>query len=150
MLKRTISICLVVQAFNCAVAFSRQSKNLAPELPVFSLCRLVSHPDRYEDRKVRVQARLESVYLYSQIIGFVLTDAECEHLDAQFEKAEDEVALLNRLRDAGVDQAQVTVVGKLRGPQWPESGSNIGLKGIPRFQLVIETVSSVEPLTKNR
>ena len=148
MLKRIISICVAILASTHALAFGQQSNNAAPKLPAVSLCHITSHYDQYQNKVVCVRASLQSVYLYSYVIGFILVSPNCEYVDALFEQAEDEKTLLDTLGEA--EQVEVTAIGTLRGTPWPFNEFNYGLKGIPKYQLVIESISIVKPLRKGQ
>ena len=146
MVKLIIQICVAFLVSTHALAFGQQSNDSAPKLPVVSLCHIISHCDQYQNKVVCVRASLQSVYLYSYVIGFILVSPNCEYVDALFEQAEDEKAVLDTLGDA--EQVEVTATGTLRGTPWPYNEFNYGLKGIPKLQLVIESISIVKPLRK--
>jgi hypothetical protein len=149
MLKRIISLCVVVLAFTqTLLAHSQQSRKAEPEVPAVSLCQLVSHAEQYERKVVRLQTTLQAASLESFVIGLMLIRLGCEPVDAYFEKAEDEAALLKRLREAVTVQAQVTVVGRLRGARWPGCEFNYGPMGVFKYQSVIESISAVTRLAK--
>jgi hypothetical protein len=149
MLKRIITVCVALLASTHTLALGQQSISGAREMPAVSLCDLTGNPDHYENKAVRVQVSLESVYLYQHVIGLILTSPHCESVVAQFERAEDEQMVIDAMRDGETEQAQVTVVGKLRGPRWPGDEFKNGLMGVLKYQLVIESVSTVKPLRKN-
>src|SRR5437868_377841 len=146
MLKRIISLGVVVLAFTQTLAFSQQSRKAEPGVPTVSLRQLVRHAEQYEQKVVRLETTLQAAALESFVIGLMLTSPDCEPVDAYFEKAEDEAALLNRLREAAAVQAQVTVVGRLRGERWPGCEFNYGPMGVLKYQLVIESIPAIKPL----
>jgi hypothetical protein len=145
MRKKIMTLCVVLVSAT-TLAFGQPSRKAEPEAPTASLCQLISNSEKFEQKTVRVEATLETATLDSFIIGLMLTSPGCESVDAYFEKAEDEARLLNTLRDAATAQAQVTVVGRLRGERWPGCEFNYGPMGVLKYQLAIESVSAIKPL----
>lgn len=114
---------------------TKSAPQAAPEISEMPLCKLTAQAKEHTGKTVRVAAKLQPVYFGDTLVGLILTDQECESIEALFDKTEDEEAVLRRLGAGRNAELPVTATGTFHSDQQ----ANYGPFGVLSHLLLIKS-----------